>query len=94
MSATASEISTTKGRHVRKSTKRGSLQLDVFEPSNPKKPVVVGKKPMLWHHPNGYWYILFGPRLRRRVSTQTKDADRAAASLVSFIRLSVTGRCE
>ena len=80
-------------RRVFKSTKRGYLNLDVLEPSNPKELVEPGK-PISWLHRNGYWYILFGPRLRRRVSTQTKDRSLAAGSLVSFMsRLSLTGTC-
>lgn len=75
-------------RHVAKSTKRGYVHLEVFEPSNPKKLVEPGK-PMLWLHRNGHWYILFGPRLKRRVSTQTKNRACAEASLDTFMRNAV-----
>jgi hypothetical protein len=72
-------------RQVSKSTKRGYVNLEVFEPSNPKERVVKGK-PLLWRHRNGYWYILYGPRARHRVSTQTKDFRLAVESFQTFMQ--------
>jgi integrase len=31
----------------------------------------------LWQHPNGFFYILYGPRLQRRLSTRTTDRRQA-----------------
>jgi integrase len=39
----------------------------------------------LWQHPNGTFYILYGPRLRRRVSTREKDRGRAESFLAQYI---------
>lgn len=39
----------------------------------------------LWRHPNGYWYVLYGPRLRRQISTKTTDRREAAQFLTRFI---------
>lgn len=39
----------------------------------------------LWKHPNGVWYILHGERLRRQVSTHTKDRRSAEQVLARFI---------
>jgi len=69
---------------VSKSTKRGYVNVRVYEPSNPNRVAVRGK-PMLWRHRNGYWYILYGHRLKRQLSTQTKDRALAEASLATFM---------
>jgi integrase len=39
----------------------------------------------LWQHNNGNWYILHGPRLKRRVSTGTKDRRQAEIALTRFV---------
>lgn len=39
----------------------------------------------LWQHPNGTYYILYGPRLKRRVSTRQRDRRKAEAFLAQFI---------
>lgn len=39
----------------------------------------------LWEHPNGRWYVLYGPRLKRRVSTGTKERGKAEAFLAQYI---------
>lgn len=39
----------------------------------------------LWKHSNGTYYILHGPRLKRQLSTRTKDRGRADAVLANFI---------
>lgn len=39
----------------------------------------------LWHHPNGKWYVLYGPRLRSRVSTGETDRAKAEIYLSQFI---------
>jgi len=39
----------------------------------------------LWQHPNGTYYVLYGPRLRRRISTRSKDRGRAETYLSQFI---------
>ena len=39
----------------------------------------------LWQHKNGYWYVLHGPRLRRQISTKTKDRGEAEKFLARFI---------
>lgn len=39
----------------------------------------------LWQRDNGIWYVQFGPRLRKRVSTQTKDRGDAEKFLARFI---------
>lgn len=39
----------------------------------------------LWQHDNGNWYVLYGPRLKRRISARTKDRGRAEAFLAQFI---------
>lgn len=41
----------------------------------------------LWQHKNGYWYVLHGPRLRRQISTQTKDRGEAEKFLARFIAI-------
>jgi len=38
----------------------------------------------LWKHPNGYWYILYGPRLKRHFSTGTKDQAQAELIVSQF----------
>lgn len=42
----------------------------------------------LWQHPNGRWYVLYGPRLRRQISAQTKDRGEAEKFLARFIAVS------
>lgn len=39
----------------------------------------------LWRHDNGYWYVRYGPRLRSRISAQTKDRREADKFLARFI---------
>jgi integrase len=39
----------------------------------------------LWKHPNGKWYVLYGPRLQKRVSTRTGDRGKAEIWLSNFI---------
>lgn len=39
----------------------------------------------LWKRPNGVWYILHGPRLRRQITTGTKDRRSAEQVLARFI---------
>lgn len=39
----------------------------------------------LWKHSNGYWYVLYGPRLKRQISTKTKDRREAERFLARFI---------
>lgn len=39
----------------------------------------------LWKRPNGVWYIIYGDRLRRQVSTHTKDRRSAEQVLARFI---------
>jgi integrase len=39
----------------------------------------------LWRHENGFWYVRFGPRLRSRISTQTKNRGDADKFLARFI---------
>jgi len=39
----------------------------------------------LWRHPNRVYYVLYGARLRRRVSTGAKDRRKAEAFLAQFI---------
>lgn len=36
-----------------------------------------GRGVKLWKHPNGTYYVLFGQRLRQRISTHTKDKNQA-----------------
>jgi integrase len=38
----------------------------------------------LWRHRNGYWYILYGPRHKQRLSTGTKDRAEAKDELRLF----------
>lgn len=39
----------------------------------------------LWKHPNGTYYVLHGPRLKRRISTGTRDRRKAERYLSQFI---------
>lgn len=39
----------------------------------------------LWRHKNGKWYILYGERLKRRLSTGTDDRKQAEIKLSQFI---------
>src|SRR6185437_4844017 len=39
----------------------------------------------LWQHPNGNYYVLYGPRLKRRISARTADRGRAETFLAQFI---------
>lgn len=39
----------------------------------------------LWKRDNGIWYILYGPGLRRQISTRSKDRRRAEQALARFI---------
>lgn len=39
----------------------------------------------LWKHPNGRWYVLYGPRLKKRSSTGTEDRGQAEVYLSQFI---------
>jgi integrase len=39
----------------------------------------------LWQHPNGNYYVLYGPRLQKRVSTRTGDRREAETFLAQFI---------
>lgn len=43
----------------------------------------------LWKHPNGTYYVLYGPRLKRQLSTRTRDKREADAFLANFIAASV-----
>ena len=39
----------------------------------------------LWQHPNGTYYVLYGPRLKRRVSTRSRERGAAEGFLAQFI---------
>lgn len=39
----------------------------------------------LWQHANGVYYVLYGPRLKRRISTRTRDRGQAETFLAQFI---------
>lgn len=39
----------------------------------------------LWQHPNGRWYVLYGPRLKKRISARTRDRGQAETFLAQFI---------
>lgn len=39
----------------------------------------------LWKHPNGIYYVLHGPRLKRQLSTRTRDRGEADRFLANFI---------
>lgn len=39
----------------------------------------------LWQHPNGVYYVLHGPRLKKRVSTRLRDRSKAEIYLSQFI---------
>jgi integrase len=39
----------------------------------------------LWRHENGNWYVLYGERLKKRISAQTKDRREAERFLARFI---------
>src|SRR6185369_9681891 len=39
----------------------------------------------LWKHPNGTYYVLYGPRLKKRSSSRTKDRREAEIYLSQFI---------
>jgi len=39
----------------------------------------------LWKHPNGTYYVLYGPRLKKQLSTRTKDRGEADRFLSQFI---------
>lgn len=39
----------------------------------------------LWKHSNGFWYVLHGPRLKKRVSTRTRNRAQAQIFLTQFI---------
>lgn len=39
----------------------------------------------LWQHPNGVHYVLYGPRLQRRISTRTTDVRKAEQFLAQCI---------
>lgn len=39
----------------------------------------------LWKHPNGVWYVLYGPRLKRQLSLKTKDEREAEIGLARFL---------
>lgn len=64
------------------------LDRRVFEEPEPRQARKVrsseGPSPRLWQHRNGVYYVLFGNRLQRRVSAQTKDETAAAEFLTSF----------
>lgn len=40
----------------------------------------------LWLHPNGVYYVLYGPRLKQRVSARTTDRETAQRFLERFCR--------
>jgi integrase len=48
----------------------------------------------LWQHKNGIHYILYGPELKRRVSTGTRDRRQAEQYLAQFILGSQTPKVE
>ena len=39
----------------------------------------------LWRHPNGTFYVLYGPRLKRRISTRSRERRAAEGFLAQFI---------
>lgn len=39
----------------------------------------------LWQHPNGVYYVLYGPRLKRRISTRARNRGQAETFLAQFI---------
>lgn len=39
----------------------------------------------LWQHPNGIYYVLYGPRLKRRISTGTRERGPAETYLAQYI---------
>lgn len=52
------------------------------EPSKPKGPPPT---PRLWLHKNQTWYVCYGHRLKRRVSTGTADYNEAQDFLANFV---------
>lgn len=48
----------------------------------------------LWQHKNGIHYILYGPELKRRLSTRTRDRGQAAAILDQFAAGAAAPRAE
>lgn len=46
----------------------------------------------LWQHPNGTFYILYGPRLKKRLSTRTTDRVRAEKEHATFTLAQATPR--
>lgn len=49
-----------------------------------EKPAHYGVSGHLWKHQNGYWYVLYGPELKRRVSTRSQDRVLAEEFLRKF----------
>lgn len=39
----------------------------------------------LWQHPNGVYYVLYGPRLKRRISTGSRERGEAETYLARYI---------
>lgn len=48
----------------------------------------------LWRHKNGVHYVLYGPELKRRVSTGTRDRRKAEQYLADFIKGSQSPKVE
>lgn len=40
----------------------------------------------LWRHRNEVWYVLYGPRLKKRISTRSKDRATAAEFYLRFFK--------
>lgn len=40
----------------------------------------------LWKHPNGVWYVLYGRRLKQRISTRSKERGTAEEFQLRFFR--------
>lgn len=54
------------------------------QPAAPLRAAGAEPEERLWKHRNGRWYILFGPRLKRQLSTGTKDRAQAQRELAAF----------
>lgn len=48
----------------------------------------------LWQHKNGIFYVLYGPQLKQRLSTRTRDRGEAEQRLADFIRGSRSPKVE
>jgi hypothetical protein len=66
-------------------THQQQLSSDAYRAHEQGQPLPpVSARGHLWKHRNGIWYVLYGYRLKKQVSTRTRDLEVAKAFMANL----------